>query len=483
MTGVKLTDLPLAPNNILLDTDQFVVARGDSTRRLTGASFVKPADVSALTTNVSILSSSTINVSQSPTVLLTYTPETRNLQAEVLIIPPNKGGTGFTSYINNHILLGTTSGVLERRVLQTGDGISLAKTEDGNLTITNTKAHSATNLSQFSDTVSITIQSSTGSNTILSPASKLFAGIMSAVDKSKLDTLWDNPSIVVSENFRANAFYNRYTVFVNSPTEKLVTLASDAPIGTKIDFIKVGEGDVKFVSELNIPVVSSPNSTYNRISEKFVIVTAERQNLVGWHLSGKLSAEYSRILVGPKRVDTVQKVNFTTNNFNDVLYYKGDWNKTTLAFESMTVLLSGQSRAVIDFTSDRLGSLFYYRQESPLGIDTVPEEGPEFYGIFQTSQVSLTALPPKPTAYPLATPLATSTPAPTPTIQGPTSTPAPTPTQSSTPTETPTPTASSTETPTPTPTNSSTPTPTTSSTETPTPTASSTETPTPTPTL
>ena len=59
MTGVKLTDLPLAPNNILLDTDQFVVARGDSTRRLTGASLVKPADVSALTTNVSILSSST----------------------------------------------------------------------------------------------------------------------------------------------------------------------------------------------------------------------------------------------------------------------------------------------------------------------------------------------------------------------------------------------------------------------------------------
>jgi hypothetical protein len=67
-----------------------------------------------------------------------------------------------------------------------GTGITLSTSGD-NVTITNTAPHAATNLSTAYGTSSITIASSTGSNTSISEASGSAAGLMSTTHHNKLD--------------------------------------------------------------------------------------------------------------------------------------------------------------------------------------------------------------------------------------------------------------------------------------------------------
>lgn len=196
MAGVKISELPLA--TILNDSDQLLLVQGDSSRRILASNFVKPKDInlslSAISTQIQTISSQTINVADGPVVDLSYNNRTRTLSADIGLVPVNKGGTGQTNFLNNSILIGLPTGGLEQRQLSASTGITIAKidNEAGNyINIINSSPHRSTDLSNTSNANSITIQSSTGSNTTIGPATNSLAGIMTNTDKFQLTTLWE----------------------------------------------------------------------------------------------------------------------------------------------------------------------------------------------------------------------------------------------------------------------------------------------------
>lgn len=447
--GVKITDLPLV--SAIEDSDLLIVARGDVTRKVAGSSFFRTKDFQEIETAIATLSTQTINVANTPTVLLFYNNQTRTLSAEIDIIPPQKGGTGFSNYLENHLLIGGASGFLERKILSATEGVELTK-DQGYVVLTNTKQHSATNLSNQATASVVIVRSSTGTSTSLLPATNFTAGVMSAEDKRKLETLWSSQAESICGSFEVEQAHANSTIFVNSQNDLTITLPNNVTPGTKVAFVKVSNGNIQFVAGNGTKITTSPNFTYTQLTKKYAFVYAEYQIYLGWILSGELSSEFPRYLKGPAQVDTVQKVSHSTNNYGDVIYYKGDWDKTTVSFTSMTVYVNFQARTVIDFTTDRIGKPFAYRLESPIGLDTDPEDGPEYYGVFKTGNISLTAFAPQPTPYPTCTSQPTPTPTfaggptPTPSGTGPTPTPSFTPTQTSlapTPTPTLTPTLTS----------------------------------------
>lgn len=390
MLGVKITDLPLI--TVLRDTDQLLVAREDSSRRVAGSAFIRPGDIQNFTTALQALSSNTIFTVNTPTILLNYDNNSRILAAEVSLIPQNKGGTGFTNYSDNQVLVGTAAGTLSRFMLSATNGLEISKT-GSHLVLSNNSPFRATNLTNTATTSTVSISSSTGSSTNIQNASISAAGVMSSTDKRDLITLVRHLSVEVNNNFVVTSQLNNYTLLVNSLNPVLIELPTNVEFGTKIGFIKIGEGDISFVPGLSAVITAAPNSTYTRLTQKYVYAYAEYRNAsIGWHLYGDLSSQFPRTLQGPQQIDTVQKVSFTTNNFADILYYQKDWNKTTNTYTSMTVNLNTQPRGVVDFTTDRIGKPFRYRLESSIGEDSLPEDGPQYYGIFTTGTVVLSSL-------------------------------------------------------------------------------------------
>ena len=390
MLGVKITDLPLI--TVLRDTDQLLVAREDSSRRVPGSAFIRPADIANFTTALQTLSTNTIFTTNTPTILLNYDNNSRLLAAEINLVSQNKGGTGFTNYSDNQVLVGTAAGTLSRFGLSATNGISFTKTSN-QLVISNDTPFRDTNLTNTASTSTVTISSSTGTSTVIQNAAVSAAGVMSAEDKRDLLTLVKHLSAEVSSNFVVTTQLNNYTLLVNSANQVLIELPTNVEFGTKIGFIKIGNGDISFVPGLSSTITAAPNSTFTKLTQKYVYAYAEYRNpSIGWHLYGELSSQYPRTLQGPQQIDTVQKVSFTTISLADILYYEKNWDKTTNTYTSMTITLNSNPRAVVDFTTDRIGKPFRYRLESSIGEDSLAKDGPDYYGIFSTGNVALSSL-------------------------------------------------------------------------------------------
>lgn len=390
MLGVKITDLPLI--TVLRDTDQLLVAREDSSRRVPGSAFIRPADIVNFTTALQTLSSNTIFTTNTSTILLNYDNNSRVLAAEVNIVPQNKGGTGFTNYSDNQVLVGTAAGTLSRFMLSATNGLSFTKVNN-QLVLSNDIPFGNTNLTNTTSTSTVTISSSTGTSIIIQSAAVSAAGVMSATDKQNLLTLVKHLSVEVNNNFVVTTQLNNYTLLVNSANNVLIELPTNVEFGTKIGFIKIGNGDISFVPGFGATITAAPNSTFTKLTQKYVYGYAEYRNpSIGWHLYGELSSEYPRTLQGPQQIDTVQKVGFTTNGLADIFYYQKNWDKSTMTYTSMTVTLNNDPRAVVDFTTDRIGKPFRYRLQSTIGEDSLIEDGPQYRGVFSTGNAALSSL-------------------------------------------------------------------------------------------
>ena len=97
--GVKITDLPLV--SAVEDSDLLLLARGDTTKRVAGTALFRQKNFSYFSSAITTLSTQTINVANSPTILLYYNNQTRKLSADIDIVPSQKGGTGYSMYFDN----------------------------------------------------------------------------------------------------------------------------------------------------------------------------------------------------------------------------------------------------------------------------------------------------------------------------------------------------------------------------------------------
>lgn len=193
MVGVKISELPL--ETVLNDTDELLISRGNSSKRVRIASLVRTDDISFWTSQIAELSTNTINVFDSPSIDLVYNNGTRTLSADISVIPVSKGGTGQTNFLDNGILVGNNAGTLEQRQLSGGSGIRFEKIDtatDKYFLFTNTAQHSGTNLSNTATPQNVVIQSSTGTNTTIQPANEFVSGVMTPTDKIQTSTLWNN---------------------------------------------------------------------------------------------------------------------------------------------------------------------------------------------------------------------------------------------------------------------------------------------------
>ena len=125
-----------------------------------------------------------------------------------------------------------------------GTGITLSTSGD-NVTITNTAPHAATNLSTAYGTSSITIASSTGSNTSISEASASAAGLMSTTHHNKLDGIAAGANNITNNNQIANG--NGY---ISSYTDTNTTYSAGAGLdisGTSFSVESDLRNEVRYV--------------------------------------------------------------------------------------------------------------------------------------------------------------------------------------------------------------------------------------------
>lgn len=234
MTGVKISELPL--ETVLNDTDEILITRGNSSKRATIASLVRTDDISFWTNQIATLSTNTINVFDSSSIDLTYNSYTRTLSADISVVPVSKGGTGQTNFLENGVLVGDNAGTLEQRQLSGGPGIAFERVDtptDKYFLFTNTARHSATNLSNSATAGTVTIQSSTGTNTTVQGANQFTAGVMTAQDKQRTDSLWTNLSGVTEQDILPLLPVPKVSLTVGSTVVEYLT-AGNAPASDKI---------------------------------------------------------------------------------------------------------------------------------------------------------------------------------------------------------------------------------------------------------
>ena len=464
MAGIRITDLPVV--NDIKNSDQLILARGETTRRVYGSALVTAEYVNDLLSRIDALSAGLLNPLENDLIAMRYDSETKNISADFVGVAQQiNGGTGQTSYRENDFLVGDAFGKLTKSTLTTGRGMRFELVSDvGAFIVSNTEPHIPTELKLFRNTNTVSISSSTGllsATAVIPQATEYNAGVMSSTDKADLNEIvsYDRRSpLVFVSSLTAGHHLNSKIVCLNSSSTIYVTLPSTSTTGSQFSFIKIGTGDVEFVPQNdNVNIVSTPNATYRRLTCYNGIVTVHYKQDNLWYLTGDLSSIWPRTLTGPDSVDDEQKVALYTNGLLDTIYFDNNWDQTTTSFESMVITKNDIARSVIDFTTDRLGQPFAYKLGPFLGGNKTCDSGPTWYGVFANNNVELSAsyTPILPTPVPTSTPVATAFgPTPTPV---PTSTPAPTPTPVPTSTETP---IGPTETPIPTPTPTETPVPT-----------------------
>lgn len=393
MAGIRITDLPEVDE--IKNTDQLLIARGETTRKAWGTALVTKEYIADLITLIDKLSSSTLNTADSEQIAMFYDPLTKQLSAEISgVIPQAFGGTGYNSYTENQILIGDAFGVLRKLELVAGPHIALSS-EPGQFTISNINPHLPTNLSASYVGQNLTLYSSTGEEVTLSAATPNAAGVLSSQDKYNLDGLFSfrtNAPLLFTDNLTATSqlLSSNKVALLSSQSDLTVQLPSNASSGSQFTFINAGTNNVEFVEAPGVKFYSTVNPTYKKISHPNGIVTAHFKNENEWYLTGDLISVWDNTLTGPDSTDDEQKVGIFTKGSYDRLYYKNTWNKINTSFASMVIQISGVPHSVVDFTEDRIGTQFGYKIGPSLGGSVSTDLGPTFFGVFASGNVNLT---------------------------------------------------------------------------------------------
>ena len=394
MAGVKITDLPLVDD--IKRTDQLLIARGNTTRKVFGSALVTKEDITELFTAISTLSTdnSGIQALTSERIGLYYNPVTRQLSAEILgVIPATHGGTGYNYYTENQILVGDAYGNLQKMELDAGPGLAL-EMSDAHIIYTNTYELCSIPYSDY-----ILIKSNLYRQEFpIESATEQLAGVMSSTDKINHNSLVRQsitPPLVFTEHLTATSqlLSGSKVSLIDSPSSIEITLPSQALSGACFRFVRAGTGSVTFVAENPSVTIFSTNPFYKKISKQHGEVTAYYKQENEWYLTGDLAPLWDKQITGPDDVSDEQKVGIFTNGSYDSLYFDNTWNKTNINFGSMVVQFNGTSYSVVDFTEDRIGQPFLYKFASELGgphrdIDA----GPTHIGVFTFGAVELSSL-------------------------------------------------------------------------------------------
>jgi hypothetical protein len=393
MAGIRITDLPEVDE--IKNTDQLLIARGETTRKAWGTALVTKEYIRDLITLIDKLSSSTLNTSDSEQIAMFYDPLTKQLSAEITgVIPQGFGGTGYNSYTENQILIGDAFGILRKVELVAGPHIALSS-EPGQFTISNINPHLPTDLSATYVEQNLVLYSSTGEEVTLSAATPTTAGVMSSQDKYNLNGLFriqTNSPLLFTSNLTATSqlLSGNKIALLSSENALTVELPPNANSGSQYTFINAGTNSVEFVEAPGVKLYSTVNPTYKKISNLNGIAVAHFKNENEWYLTGDLISVWDKILTGPDATDDEQKVGIFTNGSYDKLYFKSNWNKTNTSFASMVIQISGVPHSVVDFTEDRIGTQFGYKIGPSLGGSISTDLGPTFFGTFASGNVNLT---------------------------------------------------------------------------------------------
>lgn len=392
MAGIRITDLPSV--NEVLRTDQMLIARGETTRKIFGTALTTKEDIADLTNVVRQLSSSTLIPEESELITLYYNPLTKRLSAEIEgVIPQSLGGTGYQSYTENQTLIADAYGILRKFEFTAGRGMQLSA-DQGTFKFINIEPHIPTNLSATYVASSIDLYSSTGDDVTIQSSTLSSAGVMSSQDKVRLDDLFlyrTNQPLVFTNSITATStlLSSAKVVLLDSTNDIQVTLPYDAQQGSEFHFVKANSGSVTFAANPSVQISTAKNSSYLKIPYINGEATAYFNSNGQWKLTGDLASIWDRTLTGPNSIDGEQKVGIFTNGAYDSIYYKNEWDKTTTGFKSMIVQVNGVTRAAIDFTEDRLGKAFGYRLGPELGGPSEQDPGPTYFGTFTSGNVNL----------------------------------------------------------------------------------------------
>jgi hypothetical protein len=149
----------------------------------------------------------------------------------------------------NGIIARTGAGTVAARTITASTGISVTNGNgvSGNPTITNTAPHQATNLGNTTNATTVTVTSSTGTNTTLPAATTTNAGVFVAADKTKLDGIAAGAQVNVATNLGYTAAASNGTVTSSTGTSATVPAATTSLAGlltsadkTKLDGIAAG---------------------------------------------------------------------------------------------------------------------------------------------------------------------------------------------------------------------------------------------------
>jgi hypothetical protein len=393
MAGIKITDLPSV--NEVLRTDQMLIARGETTRKVFGTALTTKEDIADLTNIVRQLSSSSLIPEESELISLYYNPLTKRLSAEIEgVIPQSLGGTGYQSYTENQTLIADAYGVLRKFEFTAGRGMLLSA-DQGTFKFINTEPHIPTNLSATYVSSFVNLHSSTGDDTTIESSTFSRAGVMSSQDKVRLDDLFlyrTSQPLVFSNSITATStlLSGARVVVIDSTDDVQITLPYEVQQGSAFHFLRANSGSVTFVGNPGVQISTIKNSSYLKIPYVNGEATAYFNAAGQWKLTGDLASLWDRTLTGPNSVDGEQKVGIFTNGAYDSIYYKNEWDKATTSFKSMVVHVGGIVRAAIDFTEDRLGKPFGYSIGSELGGPSIQDPGPTYFGTFTAGNVNLT---------------------------------------------------------------------------------------------